>query len=214
MKFILSVFLCLPMCMKAQTVVTGTITHAFHANAEGKADAGSKVFVLKYEADVIPLYESVNNFLIAKNLRNLNSDVARQLGMYKDSASAVKGQRKFEEKYTGYLNMISKIKADETERLATLQKLGVENNAKYELLDKSTAKAISQAKAKGFDQKVIADANGIYSKNIQAGKYMILMISSNRVGFANSEGNGKIYAKLIDAKEGETVNVSNKFIPD
>ncbi len=215
MKFLITVLLSLPFCAKAQTLIKGTITHAFNANAAGKPDAGSKVYLLKYEGDVITIFESINNFLIAKNMRNLSSDVNRLVSIYKDSASAVKGQKKFEAKYIGYQNMIVKIKSDEVERVATLQAMGAETNVKYDLLDQRSVKAISQAKLRALDLRLIADAAGDFTiNNIAPGPYMLLYISNNRVGFTNTEGSGKIFVQKIDVKEGETIKVDNKFIPD
>ena len=63
--------------------------------------------------------------------------------------------------------------------------------------------------------KVIAGVDGNFSiKDKQAGQYMILIISSNRTGFSSSEASGKIFVKLLDVKDGETINVNNKFVPD
>ncbi len=215
MKFFMSILLCAPFYTKAQTLITGSITHAFNVNAEGKADAGSKIYLLKYEADVVTLYTSISNFLTAKKLRTLNSDVGRLISIYNDSASEIKRQKKYEAKYIGYQNMIAKIKLDETERLATLQTMGAETNPKFDILDKRTAKEISQAKLKAFNLKVIAGVDGNFSiKDKQAGQYMILIISSNRTGFSSSEASGKIFVKLLDVKDGETINVNNKFVPD
>ncbi len=215
MKFLITILLSLPFCAKAQTLIKGTITHAFNANAEGKPDAGSKVYLLKYEGEVITIFESINSFLIAKNMRNLSSDVNRLVSIYKDSASAVKGQKKFEAKYIGYQNMIVKIKSDEVERVATLQAMGAETNVKYDLLDQRSVKAISQAKLRALDLRLLADATGDFTiNNIAPGPYMLLYISSNRVGFTNTEGSGKIFVQKIDVKEGETIKVDNKFIPD
>jgi hypothetical protein len=215
MKFLMVILLGLPICAKAQTLITGNITHTFNTNAEGKADAGSKIYLLKYEGDVVTLYTSITNFLAVKKMRNLNSDVNRLISIYKDSASEIKSQKKYEAKYIGYQNMIAKIKADEAERMATLQTMDAETNTKFDILDKRVSKELSQAKLKSFEFRVIADAEGSFSiKNKQAGQYIILFISSNRTGFSTTEASGKIFVKLLDVKDGETINVSNKFIPD
>jgi hypothetical protein len=214
-KLLIAIILLFPICAKAQTIITGNITHAFNANTEGKADAGAKIYLLKYEGEVITLYTSITNFLTAKKLRSLNSDVTRLTNLYKDSASEIKTQRKYEARYIGYQNILAKIKADEAERMATLQTMDSETNAKFENLDKRTAKEISQAKLKAFELRVTAGADGNFSfKNKPAGQYIILFISSNRTGFSTTEASGKIFVKLLDVKEGETVNVTNKFIPD
>jgi hypothetical protein len=214
-KFFIALILCLPFYTGAQTLVTGTITNAFNANAEGKADAGAKIYLLKYEGDVVNLYTTITTFLNAKNLRNLNSDVSRLISIYKDSANEIKRQKKYEAKYIGYQNMMAKIKSDEAERLRILQTINAESNEKYDALDKRTAKEISQAKLKAFDMRVIADAGGNFSiKNKLPGQYMVLCISSSRTGFSTTEASGKIFIKLLDVKEGETVNVGNKFVPD
>ena len=214
MKFLITILFFLPYCLNAQTSITGAITNSFNANADGKADAGSKIFALKYEGDAIALYDAMNNFLTAKKLRALNSNVNRIITVYKDSASVVKNQRKYEEKYIGHQNMIAKIKADEAERIATLQKMGAETNPKYDLLDERSAKAISQVKLKAFDSRTVADAAGGFSLNTLPGKYLVLLISNNRTGLSSSELSGKIFVQLTEVKEGEKVNVSNKFFPD
>jgi hypothetical protein len=215
MKFLITILLGLPICAKAQTLITGNITHGFNTNAEGKADAGSKIYLLKYEGDIVTLYTSITNFLAVKKMRNLNNDVNRLISIYKDSASEIKSQKKYEAKYIGYQNMIAKIKADEAERMATLQTMDAETNAKFDILDKRVAKELSQTKLKSFEFRVIADAEGSFSiKDKQAGQYIMLFISSNRTGFSTTEASGKIFVKQIDVKEGETVNVTNKFIPD
>lgn len=214
MKILVSVLLFLPFCLNAQTSIKGTIINSFNANAEGKADAGSKIFALKYEGDAIALYEAINNFLAAKKLRALNSNVGRLITVYKDSAAVIKNQRKYEEKYIGHQNMIAKIKAEEAERLAILQKMGAETNQKYDLLDERSAKAISQVKLKAFDSKAIADAAGLYSLNVIAGKFLVLIISNNRTGLSSTELSGKIFVQLVEVKDGEKVNVSYKFFPD
>lgn len=214
MKILVSVLLFLPFCLNAQTSITGTIINSVNASAEGKADAGSKIFALKYEGDAIALYEAINNFLAAKKLRALNSNVGRLITVYKDSAAVIKNQRKYEEKYIGHQNMIAKIKAEEAERLAILQKMGAETNQKYDLLDERSAKAISQVKLKAFDSKAIADAAGLYSLNVIAGKFLVLIISNNRTGLSSTELSGKIFVQLVEVKDGEKVNVSYKFFPD
>ena len=86
-----------PICTHAQTSIAGTITHSFNSNAQAKPDAGSKIVALKYEGDVIALYETVNNFLEAKKLRTLNNAVLGLIAIYKDSADVVKNKRKYEE---------------------------------------------------------------------------------------------------------------------
>ena len=214
-KFLITIVLCFPVFVKAQTSVNGIITHAFNANAEGKADAGAKIYLLKYEGDVIKLYESINIFLNAKKLRSLNADVSRLISIYNDSASVIKRQKKYEATYTGYQNTIAKIKSDEIDRIAILQTMNAETNEKYDALDKRTSKEISQAKLKSFESRVIADAEGKFSiKNKPSGSYMLLYISSNRTGFSTAEASGKIFVKLLDIKDGETVQVDNKFVPD
>jgi hypothetical protein len=214
-KFLFLSCLCFPICVKAQTIVSGNITHAFNANAEGKPDAGAKIYLLKYEGDVIGLYQNITTFLNAKNLRTLNSDVGRLIAIYNDSASVIKRQKKYEAKYIGYQNTIAKIKSDEQERVGTLQTMNAETNEKYDALDKRTAKELSQMKLNSFEFRIIADTEGKFSiKNKPAGKYMILCISNNRTGFSTTEASGKIYVKQLDVKDGETVNVTNKFIPD
>ena len=208
--FLLSV----PFHTHAQTSITGVVTHSFNANAEGKPDAGSKIYALKYDGDAIGLYETVNNFLNAKKLRTLNSAVTRLVAIYKDSADVVKNKRKYEEKYLYYQDIIAKIKADETERLATLQQLGAETNVKFDLLDQQSSKAISKIKLKAFDSKSIADAAGTFSINVVAGKYIVLIISNNRTGLSSTELSGKIFLQLVDTNDGEKTSVSNKFYPD
>ncbi len=215
MKFLFSFVFLFPFCVKAQTLVTGKITHAINENAEAKADGGSKVYLLKYEDYVVNLYSTINNFLIAKKLKNLNNDVNRLIAIYKDSAIEIKSQKKYEARYIGYQNMIAKIKADEIERLATLQTMDAETNVKFDMLDKRAAKELSQAKLKSFEYRVIVNADGNFSiKNKVQGQYVILFISNNRTGFSTTEGSGKIFVKQFDIKDGETVNVDNRFVPD
>jgi hypothetical protein len=214
-KFLFSFILLFPFCTKAQTLVTGKITHAFNTNAEGKADAGSKIYLLKYEGDVVALYTSITNFLAVKKMRNLNNDVNRLISIYKDSASEIKSQKKYEAKYIGYQNMIAKIKADEAERMALLQSMDAETNAKFDILDKRAAKELSQTKLRSFESRVVADAEGNFSyKDKPSGKYIILFISNNRTGFSATEASGKIFVKEINIKDSETVHVDNTFVPD
>ncbi len=214
MKFLIAILLFSPCCLKAQTSITGTITNSFNAYAEGKADAGSKIYALKYEGDAIALYDVMNNFLTAKKLRALNSNVGRLITIYKDSAAVIKNQRKYEEKYVGHQNMIAKIKAEEAERITTLQAMAAETNSKFDLLDERSAKAVSQVKLKAFDSRTIADAAGVFSLNASAGKYIVLLISNNRTGLSSTELSGKIFVQLVEVKEGEKVNITYKFFPD
>ncbi len=215
MKFLVTIVFCFPFFAKAQTSVSGIITHAFNSNAEGKPDAGAKIYLLKYEGDNINLYESIYTFLSAKKLRALNNDVSRLITLYSDSANVVKHQKRFEEKYTAFQNTIAKIKAEEANRLAILQKINAETNEKFDILDKKTAKDISQAKLKSLDMRIIADAGGNFSINNKSpAPYMILCISNNRTGFTTTEASGKVFVKLVDLKEGESVKVDYKFIPD
>ncbi len=214
-KFLYLGLFCFPLYLKAQSVVTGNITHAFNINAEGKPDGGAKIYLLKYEGDVISFYQNITTFLDAKNLRTLNSDVGRLIAIYNDSASVIKRQKKYEAKYIGYQNTIAKIKSDEQDRIGILQTMNAETNEKYGALDKRTAKELSQMKLKSFDFRVIVDAEGNFSiKNKPEGQYMILCISNNRTGFTTTEASGKIFVKQLDVKDGETVNINHKFIPD
>ncbi|MFN0081231.1 MAG: hypothetical protein ACKVOM_01820 [Ferruginibacter sp.] len=214
MRILIVFFLCLPFCLHAQSVITGTVTHSFNANADGKPDAGSKVFVVKYEGDAIAIYETIDNFLAAKKYRSLNGDVGRLTTIYKDSAAVVKGKRQYEEKYTRLQNIIAQIKADADARNAKLQQLGAETNAKFDLMDQRTAKALSQAKLKAADMRTIADAAGSFSIKIEAGKYMLFVVSGNRTGLSSTEISGKIFVQLVDVKDGEPLKVTTKFIPD
>lgn len=214
MRILAIVFLCLPFCLHAQSVITGTVTHAFNANADGKPDAGSKVFVVKYEGDAIAIYETIDNFLAAKKYRSLNGDVSRLTTIYKDSAAVVKGKRQYEEKYTRLQNIIAQIKADADDRNVKLQQLGTETNAKFDLMDQRTAKALSQAKLKAADMRTIADAAGSFSIKTEPGKYMLLIVSNSRTGLTSTEISGKIFAQLVEVKADEIIQVLNKFIPD
>ncbi len=213
MKFLVIFFLCFPFCLGAQTI-TGTVTNAFNANAEGKPDAGSKVYVVKYEGDAIAIYETIDNFLAAKRYRSLNGDVGRLTTIYKDSAAVVKGKRQYEEKYTRLQNIIAQIKADADERNAKLQLLGAETNAKFDLMDQRTSKALSQAKLKAADMRTVADASGSFSIKTEPGKFMLLLISNTRTGLTSTEISGKIFAQLVEVKADEIIQVSNKFKPD
>jgi hypothetical protein len=214
-KFLITIFLLFPFFTKAQTSITGTITHAFNTNADGKPDAGTKIYLLKYEGEIVSLYTILSNFLNAKNLRNANNDVSRLISIYKDSADEIKRQKKYEAKYVGFQNAIAKIKSDEAERLAILQTMDAETNVKFDLFDKRTAKTLSQAKLNLFEFRQMADAQGNFSiKNKPAGKYMILFISSNRTGFSTTEASGKIFVQLLELKDGNNIHVSNKFVPD
>lgn len=214
MRILAIFFLCLPFCLHAQSVITGTVNHAFNANADGKPDAGSKVFVVKYEGDAIAIYETIDNFLAAKKYRSLNGDVSRLTTIYKDSAAVVKGKRQYEEKYTRLQNIIVQIKSDADERNGKLQLLGAETNAKFDLMDQRTAKALSQAKLKAADMRTIADAAGSFSIKTAPGKYMLLIVSNNRTGLTSTEISGKIFAQLVEVKADEIIQVLNKFIPD
>ncbi len=211
---LLLVLFCLKISASAQTSITGNITQSFNAGAAGKPDEGSKIFVLKYEGDAIGLYETINNFLQAKKLKSINSTVPRLITLYKDSADVIKNKRKFEEKYAAYQTTIAKIKADEAERLTTLQTMDAETSLKFDILDQRSSKAISQVKLKAFDSKTVAGADGNFSVNTSAGKYIVLVISNNRTGLSSSELSGKIFVQLVDVKDGEKAIVNNKFYPD
>lgn len=212
-SFIITLF-CLPFSISAQTSITGNISHSFNAGAAGKPDESSKIFALKYEGDAIGLYETINNFLLAKKLKALNSAVPRLITLYKDSADVIKNKRKFEEKYAAFQNTIAKIKSEEAERIATLQTINAETNAKFDALDLQSAKAISQIKLKAFESKTVTGVDGNFSLNTAAGKYIVLVISNNRTGLSSSELSGKIFVQLVEVKEGEKVTVNNKFYPD
>lgn len=208
------VLFCITITSSAQTSIAGNITQSFNAGAAGKPDEGSKIFVLKYEGDAIALYETINNFLLAKKMKSLNSAVPRVITLYKDSADVIKNKRKFEEKYAAFQNTIAKIKSDEAERIATLQTMDAETNPKFDMLDQRSSKAISQVKLKAFDSKTVAGADGNFSINTMTGKYILLVISNNRTGLSSSELSGKIFVQLVDVKDGEKVMVNNKFYPD
>ncbi len=211
---LIGLLFCLSISASAQTSIAGNITQSFNAGAAGKPDEGSKIFVLKYDGDAISLYETINNFLLAKKLRSINSSVPRLITLYKDSADVIKNKRKFEDKYVAYQNTIANIKADEAERLATLQTMGAETNNKFDLLDQRSSKAISQVKLKAFDSKTVAGTDGNFFMDTPAGKYIVLMISNNRTGLSSSELSGKIFVQLVDVKDGEKATVDNKFYPD
>ncbi len=213
MKLLVVFFLCFPFCLGAQTI-TGIVTNAFNANAEGKPDAGSKIYVVKYEGDAIAIYETIDNFLTAKRYRSLNGDVGRHMTIYKDSAAVVKGKRQYQEKYTRLQNIIAQINADADERNVKLALLGAETNAKYDQMDQRTAKALSQAKLKAADVRTIADAAGSFSIKTEPGKYILLIVSNNRTGLSSTEISGKIFVQLVDVKDGERAQIATKFIPD
>ena len=208
------VLCCLTIGASAQTSIAGNITQSFSAGAAGKPDEGSKIFVLKYEGDAIALYETINNFLLAKKMKSLNSAVPRVITLYKDSADVIKNKRKFEEKYAAFQNTIAKIKSEEAERLAILQTMDADTNTKFDMLDQRTSKAISQIKLKAFDSKTVTSVDGNFSLNTAAGKNIVLVISNNRTGLSSSELSGKIFVQLVDVNDGEKVTINYKFYPD
>ena len=214
LKYLLFLFLNAPFLIMAQGTIAGNVKHAINANAEGKNDAGSKVFVLKYETDAVVIYETINNFLTAKKLRSLNSNVQRLITIYKDSAAVVKNQRKYDERYNYFQAAILKVKADETERVASLQLLSAETNFKFDKLDEQTAKALSQAKLKALDNRGITDESGNFSMTLAAGQHILLIISNNKVGLSSTELGGKVFVQLVNVVEGETIQIFQKFIPD
>ena len=120
-------------------------------------------------------------------MRTLNNAVLGLIAIYKDSADVVKNKRKYEEKYMYYQNIITKIKFDETERLSKLKQLGAETNAKFDMLDERSSKAVSQIKLRAFNSNVIADANGNFFLNISPAQYLILVIYNNRTGLSSTK---------------------------
>ncbi|MFC4261848.1 hypothetical protein ACFOWM_03070 [Ferruginibacter yonginensis] len=206
--------LCMPFHLKAQTSINGTITHAPNANAVGLIDAGSKAYAIKYQGDAVALYEAMENFLLAKKYRKINSNIGRIITIYNDSAKVVKGKKQYEATYTRLQNTITQINVETNERNAKLQSLQAETNAKFEVFDQQTAKALSQLKLKAGDNRAIADATGNFTLKVTPDKYIVLLISNNKNGLTTTEVSGKVFVQLVEVKEGETITINHKFFND
>ena len=213
MRLFIILFLSLPFIGNAQSVRV-TVTQSFKLNGLKQADAGAKVYLLKYEGDAIGQVEKINNFLSAKYYRLLNNDVGRLITILKDSASVIKGRRIYEKEYANFQNRIADIKSAAAERNQKLLVLNAETNAKFDALDQESAEAITQLKLKAGEMRSVADAAGYCNIPASAGNYGVLIISNNRAGFSTSEVSGKIFLKQTELKEGEKMNVSTHFIPD
>lgn len=213
LSLFIPLFVSLPYAGKAQTV-SGTATHAYNRNAPAQPDAGAKLYLFKYEGDAISIYESINNFLNAKNYRESNNDAGRMITVYKDSADVIKGRRKYEKEYAAFQQKIEEIRSASTDRTAKLQALNAETNVKFDAFDQQTARALSQSKLKAADMRAVADAAGKFTITASPGKYAVMVISNNRTGFTTTEAPGEIFLMQTEIKEGETVNVNAHFIKD
>lgn len=213
MKIFILLFLSFPFAVTAQSI-SGKVTHAYNGNAPAQPDAGTKVYLFKYEGEAIGIYERINNFLSAKSYRELNGDAGRQIKTYKDSADVIKGRRKYEKEYAAFQKKTGEIKAAAADRTAKLQALNAETNGKFEAFDLQSAKALSQAKLKAADMRSVADLAGNFNLKTPPGKYGVMIISNNRTGFSTTEAPGEIFLTQAEIKEGETVNVNAHFIKD
>ncbi len=204
MKLFFSVFLSIPLFVNAQSV-TGKILSG------NKPDAGSKVYIVKYEEGSKALYDTLNNFVTAKVYRGMYADSIDTYNANKALMAKYEGKSRFREEYAATKPVADREKAAIDDYMQKIQSTGAVTKELFDNLDHHAAAALSKAKYYPGNIITAVDASGSYTASVPAGQYFILIISNDRAGITSTEVSGKLFMQQFDIKDGETKTISNRF---
>ena len=205
MKLILTLCFCIPVFAQAQSL-TGKVISG------NKPDAGSKVYVVKYDDGSRGMYDTLNNFMIAKSYRGLYADSIAAYTANKALVDKYEGKKRFADEYAAIKPMADREKALLDDATQKIQSTGAVTKELFESLDHRSSAILSKAKYYPGNITAVVDASGTYTANLPAGKYFVLIISNDRAGFTATEVAGKLFMQQFDIKEGETKNISTRFV--
>ncbi len=205
MKLILTFCLCIPVFVQAQSL-TGKVISG------NKPDAGSKVFVVKYDDDTRALYDTLDHFVTARTYRGMYADSIAAYNSNKKLVDKYEGKKRFADEYAAIKPVSDREKAAIDDYMQRIQSTGAVTKELFEGLDHHASAVLSKAKYYPGNITAAVDASGTYTANVPAGKYFVLIISNDRAGVTSTEVSGKLFMQQFDIKEGETKNINARFV--
>ena len=205
MKLFLSLFICLPFCANAQSL-TGKVISG------NKPDAGSKVYVVKYDDDTHAMYDTLDHFVTAKVYRGMYADSIAAYNSNKAQVDKYEGKKRFADEYAAIKPVADREKAAIEDYMQKIQSTGAVTKELFEGLDHHASAVLSKAKYYPGNITAVVDASGTYTANVPAGKYFVLIISNDRAGVTSTEVSGKLFMQQFDIKEGETKTINARFV--
>ena len=205
MKLFLTLCFSLPFFVNAQSL-TGKVISG------NKPDAGSKVYVVKYNDDTRAIYDTLNNFMIAKVYRGMYADSIAAYTGNKALVDKYEGKKRFSDEYAAIKPVADREKAAIDDYMQKIQSTGAVTKELFESLDHHASAVLSKAKYYPGNITAVVDASGIYNASIPAGKYFVLIISNDRAGITATEVSGKLFLQQFEIKDGETKNINTRFV--
>ena len=205
MKLLLTLCLCIPVFVGAQSL-TGKVLSG------NKPDAGSKVFVVKYNDDTRAIYDTLNNFMTAKIYRGMYADSIATYTANKALLDKYEGKKRFADEYAAIKPVADREKAAIDDYTQKIQSTGAVSKELFESLDHHASAVLSKVKYHPGNILATADASGIYAATLSAGKYFVLIISNDRAGITSTEVSGKLFMQQFDIKDGETKTINTRFV--
>ncbi len=92
-----------------------------------------------------------------------------------------------------------------------LKELGVDNQEDFDKISEIAANHLLVTKYDKETIQLTVDASGNFKKDLNPGKYEIIVISKNRSDATLAEAMGKIDSKVIEIKAGESNDVAFEF---
>lgn len=204
MKLFLTLCLSIPFLVNAQSL-NGKVLSG------NKPDAGSKVYIVKYEEGSKALYDTLNNFTTAKLYRGLYADSIAAYTANKALVDKYEGKSRFREEYAATKPVADRQKAELDDYTQKIQSTGAVTKELFESLDHHAAGALSKAKYYPGNIVAAVDASGSYTTTVPAGQYFVLIISNDRAGITSTEVAGKLFMQQFEIKDGETKTISTRF---
>jgi len=167
---------------KTKGEVKGMVTYFFNDNYGYKPDIGSEVIIHKVNKD--SLHDVINEF--------------------QDVKSAIR-LKKFYEK-TGH-----KGKYYDDIVTSVLKKHNINEDKDYNEFCKNVISHVLLSEYSNGVIKLSVDGNGVFESELEDGFYEIIVKSKNRSSLNTAEGLNKVLNKIIEVKNGDTVNVKFEF---
>jgi hypothetical protein len=206
MKFLLFLCLCIPFTVHAQSAtITGKVLSG------NRPDAGAKVYIIKYNDDTKSIYDTINNFLVAKLYRGLYADSIDNYNSNKKLADSYEGRKRFKDEYAAAKADADREKAQTDDYWSKVQSTGAVTKELFENLDRHTSSILSKAKFYPGNTTATVDDSGNYTAKIGAGNYFVLIISKDRAGINSCEVNGKFFITRVTLTDNATQNIGTTF---
>jgi hypothetical protein len=201
-------FLC---CLIPTAAIAQSATITGKVISGSRADAGAKVYIIKYDDNTKGLYDTINNFLVAKLYRGLYDDSIIAYNDNKKLLDGYEGKKRFRDEYSATKPIVDKEKALTDSYWTNVQGTGAVTKELFESLDRHTNSTVSKAKFYPGNITATVDESGNYTAKMNAGEYFVLIISKDRAGINSAEVNGKIFIARVTLADNATQTIGTTF---